>query len=318
MSEVSIRPATADDIPRIEQIRLQHVYPGHLALMGSDDRAMRYSSGRTKLDRIPNAAKVTVVAEVDGTVEGVLQYTFGSDAPRAGFDHARLLFSLLGPLGLVRRLPVLRARERVKIPVPADAFRVFNLQVDIAFRCRGIATQLLDWAEDEARRLDAPRMALLADSTSAAVRLYERNGYRTTVRATDHDYERYTEDPGRVLMEKDLGPAVGCEPGEHVDLPTSDSVAVELRELQRVIEATYGDRDNARGVAATVAWIAEEVGELAQAVRKGSREQQVHELGDVLAWVASLASQLEIGLEECAARFMNGCPHCRQTPCACA
>jgi NTP pyrophosphatase (non-canonical NTP hydrolase) len=93
---------------------------------------------------------------------------------------------------------------------------------------------------------------------------------------------------------------------------------MELRELQQVIEATYGERDKARGVAATVAWIAEEVGELAQAVRKGSREQQVHELGDVLAWVASLASQLGIGMEECAARFMRGCPHCRQVPCACA
>jgi NTP pyrophosphatase (non-canonical NTP hydrolase) len=92
---------------------------------------------------------------------------------------------------------------------------------------------------------------------------------------------------------------------------------VELHELQHVIEVTYGERDRARGLASTVAWIAEEVGELAQAVRKGSVEQQVHELGDVLAWTASLASQLGLGLEECAARFMNGCPHCGQVPCAC-
>ena len=211
MSEISIRLATTDDIARIEQIRLQHAYPGDVALMGSVDLAVRYASGRTKLDRIPNPSKVTVVAEAGTEVEGVLQYTFRSDPPPVGLDHTRLLFSLLGPIGLVRRLPVIRARKRVKIPVPSDAFRVFNLQVDTAFRCRGIATQLLDWAEDEARRLGARSMALLADSASPAVRLYERNGYRTTRIATDAEYERYTQDPGRVLMEKDLestdGPA---------------------------------------------------------------------------------------------------------------
>jgi NTP pyrophosphatase (non-canonical NTP hydrolase) len=92
---------------------------------------------------------------------------------------------------------------------------------------------------------------------------------------------------------------------------------VELHELQAVIEATYGERDRQRGLAATVAWIAEEVGELAQAVRKGSLEQQAHELGDVLAWTASLASQLGVPLEDCAARFMDGCPHCLRSPCEC-
>jgi NTP pyrophosphatase (non-canonical NTP hydrolase) len=92
---------------------------------------------------------------------------------------------------------------------------------------------------------------------------------------------------------------------------------MELRELQDAIERTYGARDRARGIAPTIAWIAEEVGELAQAVRKGSLEQQVHELGDVLAWTSSLASQLGIDLEACAARFINGCPHCDRMPCQC-
>ena len=49
---------------------------------------------------------------------------------------------------------------------------------------------------------------------------------------------------------------------------------MDLAELQDVIERTYGERDRARGVAATVAWLAEELGELAQAVRKGTRDQR--------------------------------------------
>ncbi len=90
-----------------------------------------------------------------------------------------------------------------------------------------------------------------------------------------------------------------------------------LAELQDVIERTYGDRDRERGVAATVAWLAEEIGELAQAVRKGDRDQQVHEFGDVVAWVATLANQQGIDLTEAVQRYARGCPKCGALPCTC-
>lgn len=80
---------------------------------------------------------------------------------------------------------------------------------------------------------------------------------------------------------------------------------------------TYGERDEARGTAATIAWLAEEVGELARAVRKGNREEQLHELSDVLAWVASLANQLDLSLEDAVARYAGGCPKCAGSPCRC-
>jgi NTP pyrophosphatase (non-canonical NTP hydrolase) len=93
---------------------------------------------------------------------------------------------------------------------------------------------------------------------------------------------------------------------------------VDLRELQDVIERTFGDRDRARGVPASVAWLAEEVGELAQAVRKGSPEQQIHEFADVLAWVATLANQVGVDLTAAVDRYAAGCPRCGHIPCACA
>ncbi|MGH2685246.1 MAG: MazG nucleotide pyrophosphohydrolase domain-containing protein [Actinomycetota bacterium] len=80
---------------------------------------------------------------------------------------------------------------------------------------------------------------------------------------------------------------------------------------------TYGERDRGRGVPATVAWLTEELGELAKAVRKGTREEQLHELGDVLAWLASLAEQLGLSLEEAVARYAVGCPKCGAIPCSC-
>jgi len=85
-----------------------------------------------------------------------------------------------------------------------------------------------------------------------------------------------------------------------------------------VIERTFGERDRLRGVPATVAWLAEEVGELAQAVRKGSHDQRVHEFGDVIAWVATLANQMGVNLTEAVQRYAHGCPRCQALPCACA
>ena len=92
---------------------------------------------------------------------------------------------------------------------------------------------------------------------------------------------------------------------------------MDLRELQDVIERTFGERDRARGTSATVAWLAEEIGELAQAVRKGTRDQQVHEFGDVIAWVATLANQMGIDLTDAVERYRNGCPRCAALPCTC-
>jgi NTP pyrophosphatase (non-canonical NTP hydrolase) len=93
---------------------------------------------------------------------------------------------------------------------------------------------------------------------------------------------------------------------------------MDLAELQDVIERTFGDRDRARGVPATVAWLAEEVGELAQAVRKGNHDQQVHEFGDVIAWVATLANQMGVDLTAAVQRYAAGCPRCGTLPCRCA
>jgi NTP pyrophosphatase (non-canonical NTP hydrolase) len=80
---------------------------------------------------------------------------------------------------------------------------------------------------------------------------------------------------------------------------------VTLDEVQARMEELFGAQDRERGIPATVAWLCEELGELAQAVRKGTTEQQLHELGDVLAWTASLANQLGLSLDDAMARYRS-------------
>jgi NTP pyrophosphatase (non-canonical NTP hydrolase) len=92
---------------------------------------------------------------------------------------------------------------------------------------------------------------------------------------------------------------------------------MELSRFQSTIRATYGERDAARGVDGTFRWFTEEVGELAKAIRVGDRENLVHEVGDVLAWLSSVADLMGVELEDAAARYAAGCPRCGEIPCDC-
>jgi NTP pyrophosphatase (non-canonical NTP hydrolase) len=91
---------------------------------------------------------------------------------------------------------------------------------------------------------------------------------------------------------------------------------MEIAAFQDVLRRTYAERDSARGVDGTFRWLTEEVGEVARALRGDG--DLVHEFGDVLAWMASLASLVGVDLEQAAARYANGCPKCGAVPCACA
>ena len=92
---------------------------------------------------------------------------------------------------------------------------------------------------------------------------------------------------------------------------------MQIASFQELMRETYGERDAARGVESTIAWLTEELGELARAVRKRDVRNQLEELGDVLAWTASLANQLGLSLAGAAARYGDGCPKCRAVPCTC-
>jgi NTP pyrophosphatase (non-canonical NTP hydrolase) len=92
---------------------------------------------------------------------------------------------------------------------------------------------------------------------------------------------------------------------------------MEIAAFQQSIADTFGERDATRGLPSSVAWLCEEVGELAQAVRRGNREQHLEELADVFAWLASIATQLGVSLDEAVQRYAAGCPKCGSVPCAC-
>lgn len=80
---------------------------------------------------------------------------------------------------------------------------------------------------------------------------------------------------------------------------------MEISEFQSLTEEMFGEVDRQRGMPTSVAWLCEEVGELAQAIRKGTTEQQLHELGDVFAWLSSIANQLGLSLTDAVQRYVD-------------
>ncbi len=100
-------------------------------------------------------------------------------------------------------------------------------------------------------------------------------------------------------------------------MPTSKE-ELSVADLQRHIHRMYFEKDVARGVDGTFMWLMEEVGELAAALREGSKKEQEEEFADVLAWLTTIANVANIDLTEAiASKYGAGCPGCQQFICVC-
>ncbi len=91
---------------------------------------------------------------------------------------------------------------------------------------------------------------------------------------------------------------------------------MKISEFQKMISEIYINRDRKRGVEKTMLWVVEEVGELAEAVRKGTNVGE--EIADVMAWLVSLANLLDVDVEsEIIKKYPGYCIRCGKKPCEC-
>ncbi|GIW94231.1 MAG: nucleotide pyrophosphohydrolase [Pirellulaceae bacterium] len=100
--------------------------------------------------------------------------------------------------------------------------------------------------------------------------------------------------------------------------PSQQSSSLSLSSFQELIRRMYLPKDVARGIDGTFMWLMEEVGELAAALRSGTREEQASEFADVLAWLATIANVAGVDLEDAVRRkYGSGCPGCGEFVCVC-
>lgn len=93
---------------------------------------------------------------------------------------------------------------------------------------------------------------------------------------------------------------------------------MEISEFQRTMYELYAHNDRKRGGKATMLWLVEEIGELAEAIRREEPENIEEELADCFAWIGALANLYGVNLEEAFLKKYPGiCPTCKQNPCIC-
>ena len=147
-------------------------------LAGGRRRAVRLLA-RAFERRATNASvEVFEVVELEGTVGAAMAAFPASELRRR--ENAMMRFLL--PRMLLRRLPrvlYLNVRARLAAPrIPLDALYVATLATDARFRRRGLARLLLARAEQRARLVALPRLALDTVASNVAARaLYESAGF---------------------------------------------------------------------------------------------------------------------------------------------
>ena len=94
---------------------------------------------------------------------------------------------------------------------------------------------------------------------------------------------------------------------------------IRFSEFQSLIRTMYMEKDVERGIDGTFMWLMEEVGELAAALRSGSKQEQSEEFADVLVWLTTIANVAEIDLNKAIRdKYGDGCPGCDQYVCQCS
>lgn len=95
---------------------------------------------------------------------------------------------------------------------------------------------------------------------------------------------------------------------------------MEISEFQKLMYELYAHNDIRRGGGkATMLWLVEEVGELAEAIRREEPENIEEELADCFAWIGALANLYGVDLERAFLKKYPGVcpPTCGKKPCIC-
>jgi len=86
---------------------------------------------------------------------------------------------------------------------------------------------------------------------------------------------------------------------------------MNLKCIQEFIRSEYFERDSKRGLYATFTWLVEEMGELAEALLNGDKDNIEDEIADVIAWTISIANLLGIDVVKAFEKKYRGSIICK-------
>jgi ribosomal protein S18 acetylase RimI-like enzyme len=176
---VNLRPAEPRDDAAVGRLIYETAAGRYDLFAGDRERALRLLAATIRRPGNDTSREGVVVVEVDGEVAGVL----AAFPVREGTERRRRFIGQVlrhrAPWHWLRLLRLARMGERLGPEPPDDALYIDALATDGRFRRRGVATALLDAADDRARRLGLTKLALDTTAANTGARaLYEGNGFR--------------------------------------------------------------------------------------------------------------------------------------------
>ncbi len=207
MDNVTIRPATPSDMPRLIDI-LYDDPPGDIRAITEDPKKAKQIGALSVRSGFEVVISRTIVAEIDGLPVALMETMRPNEESRvSALSIVKVLAAglpIIGPSGLIRYFRYQRARNHVQVTRKAGSYYIAELDTHPSYRNRGIGARLLQIAEAEARAAHISQMSLATGISNPSQHLYERAGYRIVETRRHLDYERMTGNPGRVLMVKNL------------------------------------------------------------------------------------------------------------------
>jgi ribosomal protein S18 acetylase RimI-like enzyme len=175
--EMLVRPATTAD--RADGLLYESARPYYDAYAGRESRARRMLAKVWELGGHAASWEVCAVAEVDGSVVGVLAGYPAADGDRYARRFLTLTLKRMPPWRWPAVVAHLRAAQRLSPHPPSRAWYVDALAVAPGWRRHGVARRLLDEAERRARAAGLEGVALDTGLENEPARsLYEASGFR--------------------------------------------------------------------------------------------------------------------------------------------
>ena len=93
----------------------------------------------------------------------------------------------------------------------------------------------------------------------------------------------------------------------HLADPLFGGIIMDTKEAQELMRRIYLERDKERGIERTLLRTFQELGELSDAIlQKHTRNEISDEIGDVFAWLCTLANISNVDLEKACKKYTAG------------
>jgi ribosomal protein S18 acetylase RimI-like enzyme len=172
-----IRPPTPEEDDAVAELLYETSSGMYDLLTGGRERALRVLRDAHAREGNSASREVVTVAELDGRIAGAMAAFPVPEGDRRARAFLGLTLRRIPPWRWPRTLRVFRLGGRLTPPAPANALYVDALATDPNARRRGVATALLQAAEDGARERGLSAVALdTAERNRVAQALYERFG----------------------------------------------------------------------------------------------------------------------------------------------